>query len=729
MAISISIDDQFLNLGKEFIGLNYQISDIGSIETRQGTFTNDFKIPNTAFNRSALGFASVDNVTGGDYTPYAGIPAKVYQNNILISSGVIQINDVGRDEIDITFYGDNVDVFELIRGKKLREVDLSDLRHNYTAANVIASFNNSSGYIYLPVDYGLFTHRSTMQINEGEIYPAIYVSNIMTAIFKNIGYKIDGTMLDRALYKRSVTPFVNNFFGYSKDFADSKAFYVDGTFTIGAGLTVRHDFSRKIDSFVGVTYSGNDLFNLTSDRYTADDDYQIKVTYTYDFRAFTRLNGSVSAPTLSIRRNGVTIATSSGSARSVSATVTLAEFDYLEFFVQNNHSGSIQFGATASGNVSQKFVTGSVIYPETILPDMDQVDFVKWALFRFLGIISVDKFSKTVYFNQFNDIKNNSIDDWSRKVDYSKKVNTNYSKILSNYAKRNIAQYTIDENDTEQIKYNSDNETPFGAGSFEIDNDFLENEKVIFETPFSGTLLINSFSNNEVLLPYIPRHLFQETFIEFETAQTSDNGGRLQINLGNAPVFKEGDSVEIQDASVSAYNGIWSIYDKVDENTFVLNVSWSTTSSGVIRFFNSEVNIAEPRVLTVYGNLSISQFSQASSINILGTSSTSIPFSYFYKPSLGFEVDDYKESLAFGAQNIFAPNDLGAFDSDYLFLIEILNNPVVKTAYLKINQIDLANLDFLKKKYIERFGGYFYLNLIEDYDGSGDSVKCELVKV
>ncbi|HET6224655.1 MAG TPA: hypothetical protein VFF27_00155 [Bacteroidia bacterium] len=653
--VAIQIENgQYLDLQKEFVGLNYQIADIGAIDTRTGTFTNDFNLPNTAHNRSALGFASVDNVIG-DYNPQHKIPAKCFQNNIMIANGFLQVNGGDSKEIDITFYGDNVDVFELIRGKKLRECNLSHLRHAYNATNVINSFNNTSGYIYPVIDYGLFTDSVSMSIASGEIYTAVFVPDVLTAIFKDIGFKIDGTMLNRALYKKSVVPFVNNFFGYSKDFVQEKMFYVDngaGTFTIAAGLTVTHNFTRELDFFQGVTF-GTDLFNLGADKYVADDDYQIRIWYQFDRRLFTNLNGSATIPTLYIKKNGVVIATSTLGVSSVQVTTTVTNLDYIEFAVKNNHSGTITFGATGRGDVSQQFVAGSVIYPETVLPDMDQVDFVKWVLFRFLGVISVDQFSKTVYFNQFNDIKNNPVDDWSSNVDVSKKVDTNYSKILSKYAKRNIASYTEDENDNYQTIYNADNDLQFGAGVFTLDNDFLEDEKTIFETPFSGTFLIESFNTDRLLIPYIPRHL-----------PGSD-----------------------------------------------------------------EVNVAEPRVLTVYGRLDISQFSNNTSISIMGTPCTSIPFSYFYKGTYGFEVDDFKESLAFGVQNVFAPNDLGAFESDYLSLIDILQNPNIKTAYLRLNQIDLSNLDFLKKKYIERFGGYFYLNIIEDYDGSGDSVKCVLVKV
>jgi hypothetical protein len=43
MAISIQVNsDSYLDfLNREFVGLNYQIFDLGNLETRTGTFSND----------------------------------------------------------------------------------------------------------------------------------------------------------------------------------------------------------------------------------------------------------------------------------------------------------------------------------------------------------------------------------------------------------------------------------------------------------------------------------------------------------------------------------------------------------------------------------------------------------------------------------------------------------------------------------------------------------------
>jgi hypothetical protein len=657
--VAIQINDgEYLDLQKEFVGLNYQVFDLKNIETRQGSFSNDFTIPNTSHNQAALGYATVKNISEPTFSATQKIPAKVYQNNIMISKGFVQINEYNKDSIDIAFYGDNVDVFELLRGLKLVNAgdDLYLLRHIYNAANVHASFTNESGYIYLPIDYGLFTTRAAMTIASGEIVPHIYIPDLMEAIFKGIGYKIMGTMLNRALYKKSVVAFTNERFGYSPEFVRDKSFYVNNRTqaadSIASGATVQYNFKNKETNFLGFPY-GNTLFDLATDQYTADTIVTITVTFKYDAAALINQYGtSKVAPTHYIKKNGIVVATGVGGIAATHTTI-LNPGDILTFEIRNNDPSPLIFYAAARGNVSQEFADGTVIYPETLLPDMLQVDFVKWILFRFASVMTIDQFSKTVYFNQFNDLNNNSVDDWSDKIDVSREVKVNYNELVSNYARISTATYLEDDTDTYITGYNSNSSVKFGNGTFEIDNDYINNDDEIYQAPFAGTMLIESFESNQVLLPYIPRHLPNE----------------------------------------------------------------------------DTINVPEPRVLTVYGNLDIAQISNVSSITILGIATSTIPFSYFYKSTYGIEIDTFKESLAFGAQGVFAPNDVGAFESDYLNMIDIFNNPEIVTAYLRINQVDISNLDFLKKKYIERLGGYFYLNGIEDYDGSGDSVKCELVKI
>jgi hypothetical protein len=737
MALSIQINnDKFLDLSKrEYVALSYQVFDLGKLESRQGAFTNDFDIPNTDYNRALLGYATEDNIYQPEFSATKKIPARVYNNNIMVSDGFIQIVEFSLKTIRICFFGDNVNIWEAIKGKKLKEIDLSYLRHVYNATNVINSFGNTSGYIYLPIDYGNFTARTLRQINAGEIFPAIFVDDITKGIFRQAGFKVSGSLLSRSLYKKSVIPFTNAEFGYSDDFATRKSFYAinrSAPPVIPASSNQKYNFNETINFFGGKLYS-NELFDLSTDRYTADEMYAINISFGYNYRALIMENFPlVERPILKIYKNGVQAYSTTAASIDLQQIIVFPG-DYFEFYIHNHNPANpnIKVRAWARIIVFKEIIPGSIVFPEIALPDMSQTDFIKWLIYRFNLLITVDSFTNTVYLDQFNDIKFNAVDDWSDKVDLKKEPKIDKAKIVSNYAKRNIGKYTLDESDFLQTAYSSSNNgLAFGSGVFNIDNDFLPDEKDIFETPFSGTFINPAFGINKIKLPYIPRYIVEKgVTLSFQSSNTSNEGGFLRFTISGLPSFKERDRIQITNASETSYNGVWEILYKFSDISFYVGVPYVAGSSGDIKFFPSDINVPAPRCLTVYGLVDLIQISDTVSLEIMGQTVTEIPFSYFFKGTYGWGIDDFKESLAFSIQNIPEPNDNGAFETDYADLINALNNPEMRIAYLRINQLDIINLKFLQKKYIERFGGYFYLNLLDEYDGSGDSVLCELVKI
>ena len=65
----------------------------------------------------------------------------------------------------------------------------------------------------------------------------------------------------------------------------------------------------------------------------------------------------------------------------------------------------------------------------------------------------------------------------------------------------------------------------------------------------------------------------------------------------------------------------------------------------------------------------------------------------------------------------------------YDFKSLILNKPVLVKAYVKLNEVDIINLDFNKPKILSVDGVsfYFLLNKINQYKGDGSSTECELL--
>jgi hypothetical protein len=129
----------------------------------------------------------------------------------------------------------------------------------------------------------------------------------------------------------------------------------------------------------------------------------------------------------------------------------------------------------------------------------------------------------------------------------------------------------------------------------------------------------------------------------------------------------------------------------------------------------------EPRVL-IYDGL------QSGNWTFDGNAETQYPFAYFYKnvstpQDISLSFINLKD-ISVGLQQ----NDLGLVDRYYREQIRQINDGRIYTCYLKLNPIDIINLDFRKPKLIN--GVYYYLNKIEDYLAGKDvSTKVELIQV
>lgn len=128
-----------------------------------------------------------------------------------------------------------------------------------------------------------------------------------------------------------------------------------------------------------------------------------------------------------------------------------------------------------------------------------------------------------------------------------------------------------------------------------------------------------------------------------------------------------------------------------------------------------------PRIL-IYHGLRNGEFTFNSVLK------TQYPYCYFHKdPSGEFDV-----SLSFGnlkdLDASLQESDKGLVDRHYRNQITQINKGRLYTCYLRLNSVDIVNLDFRKSKFIN--GVYYYLNKAEDYmAGKEDSTKVELIQI
>lgn len=492
----IKIGDDFLDsFNDEIIAQTYAVNEIGQIELRQGGFSNDFELPLTAINRAILGIP--DEINSTSRTPYQKVDCDLVDVGAVIASGYLRYKVVS-STIKVSFFSDNVEWFTLIRDKKLTDLELSQYDHNWDYQTISAAINadKSSGYTYPLIDYGEFRLSTELDVDTTQMFPAVFVSTVMKQIFYDVGWKIDGPITLHPLYTRMVVPFSGKSFSHSSQYIEDNrqiATTPPGASVFSTPGTDYVSFTVS-DKFFTVTAPG--LYLITSSIIV------LSSPAGSGFSVFLRKNSTVISNTNFYLpdTNGVISVSSLGAIQlEIGDQISIGVIIGASITVT-----SVEGGTTVTLTPDRTIGRGSEIQVSQILPDIKQSDFVRYIAFIFGAIPQANNFSKTVTFSFFKSVKDNLVNalDWSNKIDMSVQPELDYTQLLSNYASKSIFTYKEDTNDEELIAYEDETGKRFGQGQFDIDNDFIREESVVYEAPFSPMININSF-NNQIYIPQI----------------------------------------------------------------------------------------------------------------------------------------------------------------------------------------------------------------------------------
>ena len=195
MSLDVYINDQLLELNSnKGIGLTFQIGSILNPGNRAGNLSNNFKVPKTRQNTEIL--ENLSNINSTTNIPYQRNTGKIVQDGIEIFPDGFAIVDSTGSDYSITIYSGNVSFFDLIKGANISDLDLSDLCEEWTVANVIATFNNTDGFIYPIIDWGIIgvqlLDNTTLQ-NSNALIPVLFLKEVLNRIATSVGYEIKGT--------------------------------------------------------------------------------------------------------------------------------------------------------------------------------------------------------------------------------------------------------------------------------------------------------------------------------------------------------------------------------------------------------------------------------------------------------------------------------------------------------------------------------------------------------
>jgi hypothetical protein len=207
------------------VKLNMSVADIMDPTANPSTYSQTFRVPNTANNN--LFFKSAFNINTVTFDATKKIESYIQDSNVTISVGSIRLTNIitnNKDknvEYEVTFFGEVSALASKIGGGFLNSLELSFYNHEKTYINVVNSWNLNLfggdviypliewGYDYLngvPVQNTLALHSGTLAPNGftsngkplsiSQFKPVIRAKVLIDAIFKDSGFTYDSQFIN-----------------------------------------------------------------------------------------------------------------------------------------------------------------------------------------------------------------------------------------------------------------------------------------------------------------------------------------------------------------------------------------------------------------------------------------------------------------------------------------------------------------------------------------------------
>lgn len=200
--LNLYIDGIPLDLKQDtIITLSRQVNDIAELTDRQADYSNQFSLPRTATNSQLL------------TNKHARLKARLEQYGAS-TDGWLVVNTEDK-EYKCVFYSGATNFFTLIEGKKLSDLYMVALEHIFNKANIVGSraFDWTSGYIYPFINSTKDTtgySENSRDINAATMIPCVFGRWLMEKIASEVGWKIEGDVLNTQPIIDSIIPLAYN---------------------------------------------------------------------------------------------------------------------------------------------------------------------------------------------------------------------------------------------------------------------------------------------------------------------------------------------------------------------------------------------------------------------------------------------------------------------------------------------------------------------------------------
>lgn len=553
------------------IQYNFQVNDIGDVESRQATFTSTISLPKTKTNvRIMEGLGLVGDTSR---LPYDKINAHLFEDTIpVIYNGWAIIGETN-ESYNLNLYSGIIDLFKTIENKTIgTDLDLTETKHNKDLYSVYNSFTNEN-YRYIIADYNGKSHivfKNQIFVNIEYLIPSIRCKYLIDKIQETFGFEFIGSIFNNDNY-------LNWWMTYPKPSPE-----ISGEITIDPILVSTGSVLNLVNPLYddGISYIDlNNGYNAIEGEWLNDKEYKVEKAGTYNIKYkgdglakyyWEEPNDQTDPRRIDNRTPNLTLCIN-GKQQSdkkiymdnkdleINFSVNIGDvisFVYVEIY-ENRPSWGLNELIIDNLNFSIYQITSGTIDFKDVLIDFGIKDFFKEFLWQF-GLTPIPQKDNKVLFLTTDERINAEVINWSDK--YNGRLSENY--IYGNYAQKNNFRH----------KYNSEN-TSYNDGFLEVNNKNLvdevdsiqskiytiEEEKNSFKTSSGNSFETNIYKlwNREIV------QKVDDKGIELIDIKYKDLSNRYYfirsiLNTGQINLISEklNDSIQLDTFSQESYSGL-----------------------------------------------------------------------------------------------------------------------------------------------------------------------------
>lgn len=548
----------------ESVSLNIQLNTISDISTRNSSHSNTIKIPRTAKNSRLLGFLGINGNTSR--FPYEKIRCSYTQNTIpIFNNGYLQVTNTSDDYYKIVLYDGVIDMKERLKGKKMSDLDMVQYQHILNTSQYTESFNNTEGYMYAFGNYGTQAPIDTIRIDYQ--VPVFFMHTLWDEIITQAGYTYEGDIFSETDFtNKLVTPSngitVFDVGGIDTPLGNYNNGTIDEEFTEPNQTTRIYSLPFNENSSpnsglttnpfsVTVNYEGQLIIDMSTFHTIKNGEATVNILQNNENLLSVELDGVFSGTTEAYFIFNV----SDGDEISANVEATSEYLNASNFKLDIEVENTIEF---------RKQTGGQIINPNDYYGDIDQDKFIK-DIMQHYGLIVKPDSESHLRFKTIESIltDTDNAEDWSDKVILI--TNENYK--ISSYAQNNICKYKYESIET-LFPHN---------GSFEVVNEYLDDEKTLFTSEFK--MRKKEFDRFGRPIYSIP--LWIETYDEDTGNLEEVTTGKTELSFFNYITSNETVNLKFLDSgSIVSYTGDIPILSNTDiKYQYFLDTYYTTFSA------------------------------------------------------------------------------------------------------------------------------------------------------